>query len=268
MSREDIQLVNNEGIILASSTEVAKRFGKEHSKVIDKIESLFKEMSPNLALSMFIKNTYKDTMNRNQDEYLLTRDGFSLLVMGFNGKKALKFKLDYIDAFNKMEQTLKESSYGSFAISDLEERCKVWLQEQKQRQLLLEQNEVLLEEMKDKDIIIDVFIADEGLYSVGLVGKVLKKYNSDLGRNGIFAYLRNEKILMNAQGTMKHNLHYSTYDKYFATKLRGLNPCTFINKDGIKWLVKRLNKQGLININKEVVLKEIDDEVMKGDINE
>jgi phage regulator Rha-like protein len=46
-------------------------------------------------------------MNRTQKEYLLTRDGFSLVVMGFTGQKALQWKLKYIEAFNKMEAQLK-----------------------------------------------------------------------------------------------------------------------------------------------------------------
>ena len=55
----------------------------------------------------FIESTYKDSMNRTKKEYLLTRDGFSLLVMGFTGIKALEWKLKYIKAFNEMEKELK-----------------------------------------------------------------------------------------------------------------------------------------------------------------
>ena len=40
--------------------------------------------------------------------YLMNRDGFSLLAMGFAGKKALQWKLKYIEAFNEMEETLKQ----------------------------------------------------------------------------------------------------------------------------------------------------------------
>lgn len=275
MSR-DIQLVNNEGIQAISTREIAEMMEITHDKVLRKLDGRkgckTKGIIPTLrdhqmgVSDYFIENEYKvDGNNKTYKEYLCTKMGCDFLANKFNGEKGIVFTAKYVKKFEEMKQLIAKDS---FMIDDPELRCKVWLQEQKQRQLLLEQNETLLEEMKDKDTIIDVFIADEGLYSVGLVGKVLKKYNQDLGRNGIFAYLRDNKILMNAKGTMKHNLHYSTYDKYFATKLRGVNPCTFINKDGIKWLVKRLNKQGLININKEIVLKEIDKEVKKGDINE
>lgn len=40
--------------------------------------------------------------------YIMNRDGFSLLAMGFTGKKALEWKLKYINAFNEMERQLRE----------------------------------------------------------------------------------------------------------------------------------------------------------------
>ena len=57
---------------------------------------------------LFIETTYKNEQNKQwYKEYQLTRDGFSLLVMGFTGKKALAWKLKYIEAFNKMEKALR-----------------------------------------------------------------------------------------------------------------------------------------------------------------
>ena len=62
---------------------------------------------------MFISSTYKNSRGRNYDEFLMDRDGFSLLCMGFTGKKALEWKLKYINAFNKMEEKLKSGNYLS-----------------------------------------------------------------------------------------------------------------------------------------------------------
>lgn len=269
MSR-DIQLVSKNEVQAISTREIAEMMGISHDKILRKLNGRKDSKSKGIieilgeahlgVSDFFIESTYVNEQNKVQPEYLCTKMGCDFLANKFTGEKGIIFTASYVKRFEEMKQLIAKDS---FMIDDPELRCKVWLQEQKQKQLLLEQNETLLIEIKDKDTIIDVFIADEGLYSVGLVGKVLKKYNSNLGRNGIFEYLRNEKILMNAKGTMKHNLHYATYDTYFVTKLRGLNPCTFINKDGIKWLVKKLNKQGLICIDKEVVLKEIDMQVNK-----
>lgn len=58
---------------------------------------------------MFVESSY---LNRGKKylEYLVTRDGFSLLAMGFTGTKALKWKIKYIEAFNKMEEMLRKQS--------------------------------------------------------------------------------------------------------------------------------------------------------------
>lgn len=103
-----INIENKDGKLLVSSREVAENFGKEHKNVLRDLEKLISSKLSSLN-GLIIKNEYKDILNRTQKEYLLTRDGFSLLVMGFTGKKALDWKLRYIDAFNKMEQHIKEN---------------------------------------------------------------------------------------------------------------------------------------------------------------
>ena len=58
---------------------------------------------------MFVETTYLSGKQQEQPMYIMNRDGFTLLAMGFTGQKALQFKLDYIDAFNKMEQTIRNT---------------------------------------------------------------------------------------------------------------------------------------------------------------
>jgi phage regulator Rha-like protein len=59
----------------------------------------------------FIVDEYRDSSGKLNRQYLLTRDGFTLLVMGFTGQKALQWKLKYIEAFNAMEKTLKDKGF-------------------------------------------------------------------------------------------------------------------------------------------------------------
>lgn len=94
-----------DGELVVSSRRVAEDFGKRHADVIEKIVELIK--TENSVMSMFIGSSYKAGTGKSYKEYLLTRDGFSLLVMGFTGAKALEWKLKYIEAFNKMEQAIK-----------------------------------------------------------------------------------------------------------------------------------------------------------------
>ncbi len=103
-----IKIINQEGNLVVGSREVAKNFEKRHDNVLKDIDDLIKGSPQNLGY-LFIESEYMHKQNKQvYREYLLTRDGFTLLAMGFTGKKALEWKLKYIEAFNKMEQALKE----------------------------------------------------------------------------------------------------------------------------------------------------------------
>jgi len=104
----NLQILNQNGQLVVSSRTVAENFEREHKTVLRSIEDIKNQLgtAQNYAM-LFIENEYENLNNRQYKEYLLTRDGFSLLVMGFTGPKALNWKLKYIQAFNEMEQTLK-----------------------------------------------------------------------------------------------------------------------------------------------------------------
>lgn len=102
-----IKINNTDGQLTVSSLQVAEHFGKEHRNVIAAITELEKGVAENSA-DLFIKTSYQHSQNKQiYKAYNLTRDGFSLLVMGFTGKEALAWKLKYINAFNAMEKALK-----------------------------------------------------------------------------------------------------------------------------------------------------------------
>lgn len=100
------------GVLVADSLEVAERFGKSHKNVLQTIDNLVTNLAAEFSAtnaepeSYFILSDYQNR-GKTYKKYLLTRDGFSLLVMGFTGPAALHWKLLYIEAFNKMEQTLR-----------------------------------------------------------------------------------------------------------------------------------------------------------------
>ena len=108
---ELINIQNQDGQLTVSSREVAQNFEKEHRVVLKAIDDLIAEMgvAQNYA-DLFIPTEYQHEQNRQTyREYLLTRDGFTLLAMGFTGSKALEWKLKYIEAFNKMESEIRTS---------------------------------------------------------------------------------------------------------------------------------------------------------------
>ena len=97
---------------VCSSLDVSDCFGKRHDNVLRMIGGLLKNEE---TQKMFKKSYYVDSQNKQQyPMYLMNRDGFSLLVMGFTGKKALDWKLKYINAFNQMEKIIRERQSQSW----------------------------------------------------------------------------------------------------------------------------------------------------------
>lgn len=99
----DITLTTQNGEAVTSSRDVAKRFGKEHKDVLKAVKNLAAQNCA--AKSMFYPATFENR-GKSYPMYLMNRDGFSLLAMGFTGKEAVEWKLKYIEAFNAMEQQL------------------------------------------------------------------------------------------------------------------------------------------------------------------
>ena len=92
--------------VITTSLLVAETFEKEHRNVLKSIRKLMS--ATNVAVAqMFDETTYVNEQGKEQPMFFMNRDGFTLLAMGFSGEKALKFKVDYINAFNKMEAELK-----------------------------------------------------------------------------------------------------------------------------------------------------------------
>lgn len=100
---ELINVINDE--VVTTSLRVAEVFEKRHDRLVDEIERKYPSLltPPNGGTRYFYKGTYTKR-GREYTMYYMNRDGFSLLVMGFTGNKALEWKLKYIDAFNQMEK--------------------------------------------------------------------------------------------------------------------------------------------------------------------
>ena len=89
--------------IFANSLQIAEVFEKRHDNIIAQIRALPKDYF-NERNFQLVK--YSDKKGEARSMYQLTRDGFSLLVMGFTGQKAYRWKIEFIKAFNLMEAEL------------------------------------------------------------------------------------------------------------------------------------------------------------------
>ena len=111
----DIILSTQNGEPVASSREVDKRFGKEHKHVLAAIRQI---LAAENSATKFFHETAFEYRGQRFPEYLMNRDGFALLAMGFTGKEAVTWKLKYIEAFNQMEQQLAGKHKDQQAVQD------------------------------------------------------------------------------------------------------------------------------------------------------
>lgn len=115
-----VVITNNQ--IVVSSKDLAEHFNKDHKNILRDIREILS--AQNRANEFFHEESYSYN-GRRLPMYLMNRDGFSLLAMGFTGKKALQWKLKYIEAFNEMEETLKQG-YLEEPVNTSELHCKTY----------------------------------------------------------------------------------------------------------------------------------------------
>ncbi len=119
---------------LTSSLLVAEKFGKRHANVIRDIEKLLntedEELNSKMSLA-FVSSTYVDSTGKGNLVYIMNRKGFSILVMGYNGVKALRFKSDFYDAFESLEKVLKEQQKPLSQIEILVQSANLLLEQEK-----------------------------------------------------------------------------------------------------------------------------------------
>lgn len=124
---------------LTNSKLVAEVFGKEHRNVVRDIKNLIEGgVLKNEQTPMFEETTYINEQNKQSyPMFIMNQDGFTLLAMGFNGKKAMEFKLKYIEAFNAMKRQIEQSK-PSVPQNYLEALKSLVKSEEEKQQLALE----------------------------------------------------------------------------------------------------------------------------------
>lgn len=103
----DLRIKPDGGVPVVNSRDVAEVFGKRHADVLRDIGAILSTNADLRSSHWFRPASYQDTKGEDRPSFDLTRDGFTLLVMGWTGAKAMIFKVAYIQAFNAMEETLR-----------------------------------------------------------------------------------------------------------------------------------------------------------------
>lgn len=175
-----------DGKVLTTSLLVAEKFGKRHGDVLRSIESVISQTPENQSERNFALSEYQDASGKNNPMYVMTKDGFSILVMGFTGVSAMSFKWAFIDKFNEMENSIKN---GEFDIPKTYSGALMLAAKQAEQ---LEKQEALLIEQAPK---VDFYNAVTGSTDTIDMRTVATVLNCGVGRNKIFETLRNKKIL-------------------------------------------------------------------------
>ena len=187
----DIILSTQNGEPVASSRQIAESFEKNHRDVLRAVDSL-KEDVRNFA-QMFFETDTPDSYGRPQRTYLMTRDGFTLLAMGFTGKAALAWKLKYIAAFNKMEKQLAQRPHLSR--SELMAQALIAAHDE------LEHKNAQIEEMTPKAVFADAVRASKSSILIGELAKILRQNGVEMGQNRLFEWLRRNGYLISRAGS-------------------------------------------------------------------
>lgn len=175
--------------VLTNSLLVAEKFGKEHNKVIRDIQNL--SCSDEFRAANFGVSYYISLQNKEFPMYVMTKDGFSFLVMGYTGVKAGMFKEEYIKAFNKMEETINNGGFNvpkSFreALLLAAEQQEVIENQQKQ----IEEKNAKIEADKPKVLFSEAVSASNKSILVRELAKLITQNGYQIGEKQLYERLR------------------------------------------------------------------------------
>jgi Rha family phage regulatory protein len=245
---DEIILKEENGQVLASSREVAEKFGKRHDSVLRDIDNLIKSDSTILWSEMFRETTYTNSRGKNYRCFDMNRDGFSLLCMGFTGKEALEWKLKYINAFNQMEEKLKSNTQLTE-----EEKYKLMLFSKDASEVAYAHNKLVeiataplvaeIKEQKPKVEYHDDVLNKEGLITTTVIAKDLG-FKSATKLNKIMNM--NKIIFKNQSGTWCPYADYEWlisdgYADYQSYTQEHSSPCLKWTEKGRKWIIENYN---------------------------
>lgn len=243
---------NKNNQALTTSRIVAKGFNKRHDSILRDIDNLLKGITKNVD-TLFHETTYVHEQNKQKyREYLITKDGFTLLAMGFTGKLALDFKMKYIEAFNKMEKELQELLKPSYMIEDSIKRAEQWIKEQEERKNLLVDNnkkDQIIGELKPKADYIDVILKNKSLMTITQIAKDYgmsgQAMNTKLYELGV-QYKQSNQWLLYRKHQDKGYTHSETIEYRKGNGKTGLNLLTKWTQKGRLFLYELLKDNGIL----------------------
>lgn len=240
---KELTVINKNGAQVIDSREVAEMINKRHDHLIRDIknysEIIFGCTHPNIGVSdFFIESSYKDSTGRELPCYLLTKKGCDMVANKMTGEKGILFTAMYVTAFEQMRNELqpKFNVPTTFA-----EALRLAADQQEK----IEEQAKLLEEQKPKVEFFDTVADSKTAISMNDVSKVLGI--KGMGRNNLFEFLRNEKILMS------NNVPFQIYvdrgyfrvieQKYMKNGEPCMNIKTLVYQKGVDFISKTIKNK-------------------------
>ncbi|PTF30870.1 phage antirepressor KilAC domain-containing protein [Staphylococcus chromogenes] len=229
---QEVKIENNKELgAVVSSRVVANELGRRHDNVKRDLEQIL--MSSKVS-TLIIDSNYKDSRGRNQKEYLLTKDGFTLYMFNIQGHN--EFKMAYINKFNEMERQIKQPT-ASYMIDDPVKRAELWIEEQKEKQALQLENNMQkqkIAEYEPKASYLDTILNNKSLVTVG---QIAKDYGmSAQALNKLLHDLR-VQYKQSGQWLLYSNLHDKGYTHSSTTEIEHKDGSTSVRMN-TKWTQK------------------------------
>lgn len=183
------------GTAVTTSRKIAEIFDKNHKDVLRTIRNLI-DSAQNCA-QFFASTTYIDSSGKTNEMFVMTRDGFSLVAMGFTGEKAIQWKVKYIDAFNKMEAIIASNQIHLPDFTNPVIAARAWADAEEKR--IEAENKIVA--LAPKASFADrVLEHDNQMVDIGQAAKLLKL---PFGRNTFFKRLKEDGIFFKSRNEPK-----------------------------------------------------------------
>ncbi|WP_085063408.1 phage antirepressor KilAC domain-containing protein [Staphylococcus haemolyticus] len=229
---QEIQIENNSKLgAVVSSRVVANELERRHDNVKRDLEQIL--MSSNVS-ALIISSEYKDSRGRNQKEYLLTKDGFTLYMFNIQGHN--DFKMAYINKFNEMERQIAQP-IASYMIEDPVKRAELWIEEQKEKQQLQLENNMQKQKIaayEPKASYLDTILNNKSLVTVG---QIAKDYGMSAQALNKLLHELKVQYKQSGQWLLYSNLHAKGYTHSSTTEIEHKDGSTSVRMN-TKWTQK------------------------------
>lgn len=198
--------------VVTDSLTVADVFEKRHDRVLQDIREL--ECSEEFSLHNFVESTYKNSVGREYPQYFMTEQGFSLLVMGYTGKEAMRFKERYINEFHEMRNQLRNNVVPmneKESLIALMKLSAMTAEETEELKTITKKNKNEIEELKEKvDNQITLSYGEQRRLQKAVAIRVYELFDNPADRpkafGGIYREIKNRFAVASYKDVKKNDL--------------------------------------------------------------